>query len=327
MRADKKRREQKPCVRKRARNTFKPWNKWFIKWKWSVIYLLHSFVRLRAACASVSCAQSIDGSAKMLVCLRVSIDQPLTLYECAWSLVRCKRRDSNTFRVSRDCSARCRYPGTQLQLQAFVFFFQNAFTIPAKRFPLPLSLGSSCGMHFSVMKMAQRTESRKATQAEDERKRDLKMCETSEWKEKKREITEIATANRKEWIGRCKFSHHIPSTHDARRIPYLPRPSRFESHKLPVGYNVSLAQPLDAISHSHTFVVVGGAAAAREIIIETVLDITLAPTVASTHISTEAPWLIAVVAHTHTHTFVHSSRWNRRKKKQFMRFCEYQHFM
>lgn len=86
--------------------------------------------------------------------------------------------------------------------------------------------------------------------------------------------------------------------------PDVPRSSRFESHKLPVGYNVSLAEPLNALSHSHTVVVVVGAAAAHEIIIETVLDITLAPTVASTHISTEAPWLITVVAHSNTHVRV-----------------------
>lgn len=290
--------------------------------------LFVAFVRSAASCLCKCELRAIDRRQRENAGLPASVDR--STFDIVWMRLVARALQTTWFEhISCFPWLQCAMPLPRhtAATTSIWFFFRNAFTIPAKRFPLPLSLGSSCGMHFSVMKMAQRTESRKATQAEDERKRDLKMCETSEWKEKKREITEIATANRKEWIGRCKFSHHIPCTHDARRIPYLPRPSRFESHKLPVGYNVSLAQPLDALSHSHTFVVVGGAAAAREIIIETVLDITLAPTVASTHISTEAPWLIAVVAHTHTHTFVHSSRWNRRKKKQFMRFCEYQRFM
>lgn len=101
-------------------------------------------------------------------------------------------------------------------------FRRNTFCIPF-----------SFEMHFSVMRMAQRTESHTDCRLKT---RDLNTEDV------RTERNEIATAHRKEWVARCKLSHHMPCAHDARRPAY----TRFESHKLPVGYNVSLVLPLNA---------------------------------------------------------------------------------
>lgn len=140
--------------------------------------------------------------------------------------------NEHTFRASRDfamCAIpRFRYSDTKSQPQQrqcvsakhllYSLFFRNAF------------LGNENGAKNRIAC----TDWRRATWR----------C-TNRTKKKK---NEEATAHRKEWVGRCKFSHHMPCTHDARRPPY----TRFESHKLPVGYNVSLALPLNAHAHSLT---------------------------------------------------------------------------
>lgn len=126
-------------------------------------------------CAELVFNRSIDrfhGSAKMLVCLRVSIDQPLTLYERARASARPKRRETNTrfvLPVNRQC-ARFRYPDTQPQPQ-------QRKCVSAKHFLY--SFFSEA--HFSVMKMAQRTESHTDYKLKT---RDLKMYETNEAEKK-----------------------------------------------------------------------------------------------------------------------------------------------
>lgn len=129
--------------------------------------------------------ERIHGSAKMLV-LSASVDR--STFDIVWMRLVARALQTTWFEhISCFPWLKCAMPlprhtaATASILSKCVYYFSE--TLPA-----PSPPRHSFGMHFSVMKMAQRTESRKTTHTEDERERDLKMCETSEWKEKKREI-------------------------------------------------------------------------------------------------------------------------------------------